>query len=691
MAGLNPKTPHKAKPTTTPSKLQKLNRPSKVRVIVRVRPFLAREIASKNGGFPVPCVSVINSEENEVSVHLKDQETRRNECYKLDAFFGQDDHNVAEIFEKEVSPLIPGIFQGFNATVFAYGATGSGKTYSMQGTDEQPGLMVQAMSRILSICESTGSKAEISYYEVYLDKCYDLLELKAKEIPVLEDKGGEIHMKGLSHVPVSCMAEFQEIFSCGIQRRKVAHNGFNDASSRSHGVLVIAVSSCPTDSSSTTVYGKLNLIDLAGNEDNRWTSNEVIRLQESSKINQSLFALSNVIYALNNNQPRIPYRESKLTRILQDSLGGTSRALMVTCLNPGEYQESVRTVSLAARSRQITNFAPSASKNVTPMDKVEMEAKLRDWLESRGKTKNVHKMGAFGTPNYTRTPGTVGNFKKQPGMHGSAMSRSTVNGRQKCIPQRKLFSCDFASNSDANEENDDYHITESDCSTLPETVCISSNYCDDTELFSSEKSVVQNVKETKEDNDHTSFESMADLQACLPDMIPTTKAINLMGSSPLSISKDKAHQMASQQRTALSDIDSNISRIPLEEISLSEQEDTLWLLETTPPKTPFVVTRDKFQDFGSALDKFQARSSNLKNFLLDEYMDFLNTATREELVALKGIGPKRADYIMELRETSSLKSLDDLQKIGLSLKQGSHWQLDPHLQPFSAPISAPSK
>ncbi|KAI3474808.1 hypothetical protein Pfo_030067, partial [Paulownia fortunei] len=286
----------------------------KVRVIVKLRPFLPQEISSRNGN-PISCVSLQESESScdEVTVLLKDQETSRNECYKLDAVFGQEDDNVSQIFEREVRPLIPGIFQGYNATVFAYGATGSGKTYTMQGSDQLPGLMPLAISSILSMCNCTGSTIAISYYEIYLDKCYDLLDPKEKEIMVWNDKDGQIHLKGLAQI-------------------EVAHTGLNDVSSRSHGVLVITISTPSHDSVDDVVTGKLNLIDLAGNEDNRRTCNEGIRLQESAKINQSLFALSNVIYALNNSKPRIPYRESKLTRILQDSLGGTSRALMVACL-----------------------------------------------------------------------------------------------------------------------------------------------------------------------------------------------------------------------------------------------------------------------------------------------------------------------------------------------------------------------
>lgn len=134
----------------------------------------------------------------------------------------------------------------------------------LQGSEERPGLMPLAMSKILSICQSTGSTADISYYEVYMDRCYDLLEVKTKEISILDAKDGQLHLKGLSRVPVNSMTEFQEIFSRGIQRRKVAHTGLNDVSSRSHGVLVISVSTLLGDDSKAALTGKLNLIDLAG-------------------------------------------------------------------------------------------------------------------------------------------------------------------------------------------------------------------------------------------------------------------------------------------------------------------------------------------------------------------------------------------------------------------------------------------
>ncbi|KAL5697643.1 hypothetical protein ACHQM5_028766 [Ranunculus cassubicifolius] len=204
-----PKTPK------TSSKLSRSrNFASKVRVIARLRPFLPSEISIES------CISVLQSDfdsSDGVVVHLTDRLSSRNECHKMDAFY-EEENSVSEIFQKEVSPLISGVFNGF-----ACGATGSGKTHLMQGRGELlPGLMSLSMSMVLGACESSGNIAEISYYEVHMEKCYDLLQPKEKEISVLDDKNGQVHLRGLVSVPVSSMSEFREILSTVIQRRKAA-------------------------------------------------------------------------------------------------------------------------------------------------------------------------------------------------------------------------------------------------------------------------------------------------------------------------------------------------------------------------------------------------------------------------------------------------------------------------------------
>ncbi|GFQ07339.1 kinesin-like protein kif22 [Phtheirospermum japonicum] len=591
-----PITPtHAEKSFSTPAKNHHQPTPiSKVRVVLKLRPFLPLEISSRNGN-PNSCVSIQDSESSvdEITVLLKDHDTSRNECYKLDAVFGQEADNVSQIFEKELRPLIPGLFQGHNATVFAYGATGSGKTYTMQGTDHIPGLMPLSISNILSMCEFTGSAITISYYEIYLDKCYDLIDPNEKEILVWNDKAGQIHLKGLAQIEVSSLAEFYEIFSSALQRRKVAQTGLNDLSSRSHGVLAITILSPSHNSVGNVVTGKLNLIDLAGNEDNRRTCNDGIRLQESAKINQSLFALSNVIYALNNGQPRIPYRESKLTRILQDSLGGTSRALMVACLNPGDYQESVHTVSLAARSRHVSNFVGPAQSNGKSNAKVDMEAKLVAWLESKGKTKSSQRMGLCRSPFLGRTPSSVKPIRKLNTSVHSNKTKAVRSQMSPCKAGRNLFQ--GLSYEDHNREAQNLSVAE----------------------INEEKFTIPIYGDALESNPDLSYKSSFDEKEAI-----ITKSINSISLSP------------------------------------------------TPKLNPISDDgENNFQILGTPLYKLTARSSSLKSTLVQDYIDFLNTASSEELMELKGIGPRIAEYIVELRETSPLKSLGDLEKIGLSSKQ----------------------
>ncbi|KAJ1686524.1 hypothetical protein LUZ63_017914 [Rhynchospora breviuscula] len=563
---------------------------SNVRVVLRVRPFLPSELnpLSDQKTSQIPCVSILDQQPSgEVTVRLKDQFSSRNECYKLDSFFGQEGR-VGNIFEQEVSVLIPGIFQGINATVFAYGATGSGKTYTMQGTETEPGLIPLAMSAIFSMCENTKYSVQISYYEVYLDRCYDLLEPKAKEVMALDDKDGKVQLRGLFWASVKSVADFSQIYTTGLQRRKVAHTGLNDVSGRSHAVLSVIVS----DGSSK---GKLNLIDLAGNEDNRRTQNEGIRMQESAKINESLFALSNVISALNNRRPYIPYRESKLTRILQDSLGGASRALMVACLNPMSYQEAIHTVSLAARSRQITNHVGSATKQETPKTKVDMEAKLRAWLESKGKTKSIQRLDGLLSPTrQAKTPSSVSSAKTQGPLRSSLKKKVDTADREGSRTKKKisfdLRTDDFSKDMGKIELETNLSEREEDRGLKGKTTngntFVSSNSSSQFFLYYFADGTTPCGKENLQSD---------------PSSPPKSP---LLDNSPI--------------RKALSPISANC--------------------DPDKSTTPLV--------------KFNNQSSNVKESLVRDYLMFLNTASKEELMQIKGIGEKRAEYILEERENA---------------------------------------
>jgi len=348
---------------------------SKVRVIVRVRPFLPEED---------PSTRYITTKGGIIELDSQVQKIR----YQCDASYAQD--STQEQIFSEVQSLIPDVFQGINATIFAYGMTGAGKTHTMQGSTEAPGIIPRVANRIVELAETTQKPTEIlvSYLEIYNERVYDLLEPKGDEqdLPIRQ-ANGEIMIPGLSVKKITTFSAFEQLYKKACKNRTVASNGINNLSSRSHAILSLNVRL--TDDVKITT-GKINLIDLAGSEDNRYTDNRGQRLTESSNINTSLFVLGKVVNALNEGI-RVPYRDSKLTRLLQDSLGGKSNAILIANIAPSQQFliETQRTLHFASKSRKIVNrvvahteLIPKPAEN----DADERRRKLEEWKKSKGKT-----------------------------------------------------------------------------------------------------------------------------------------------------------------------------------------------------------------------------------------------------------------------------------------------------------------
>ncbi|KAM0671849.1 kinesin motor domain-containing protein [Ordospora colligata] len=256
--------------------------------------------------------------------------------YEFDGVIGPEATQL-QVFEMFRS-VVPRLMEGYNQTIFCYGSTGSGKTHTMVGSEESRGLMFNLAQEILEHGEFFAS-----YMEIYNEKIYDLLE--PKEL-ALREFNKLIVVPNLFLKRIESMSEFESVLKQGIKNRTTAETKLNKSSSRSHGILRI----CVGDS-------KLNLIDLAGSENNRKTGNEGIRLTESNNINRSLFVLGNVVNAILKKENRVPYRDSKLTRLLQDSLGGRSLCYIIANvindrLNIGD---SISTLSFASKSRKIVN------------------------------------------------------------------------------------------------------------------------------------------------------------------------------------------------------------------------------------------------------------------------------------------------------------------------------------------------
>ncbi|XP_041379423.1 kinesin-like protein KIF22 [Gigantopelta aegis] len=324
---------------------------SKVKVIVRVRPSLNDDAKI--------CVS---TDANSVEI-FNHRNVNENIKYEFCSVFNSSS-TQQEIYFQCVKDIIPNALRGENLSIFAYGPTGAGKTHTMLGSPSDPGIITRVINGLFKIiAENSDSVAQykysvsFSYLEIYNEKVQDLLEPSNNDLPIREDGEHNIFIAGLAEKTITSFDEFKLLFGPASNNRTVAATKLNDHSSRSHSILMLKVHKVQQCPPYREYSGKIYLIDLAGSEDNRRTGNKGIRLKESGAINKSLFSLGEVVDAINNNLPRIPYRNSKLTRLLQDSIGGSCHSIMITNIAPEEhyYYDTYCTLNFASKSKKIVN------------------------------------------------------------------------------------------------------------------------------------------------------------------------------------------------------------------------------------------------------------------------------------------------------------------------------------------------
>ncbi|KAJ8462211.1 hypothetical protein ONZ45_g18019 [Pleurotus djamor] len=272
-----------------------------------------------------------------------------------------------EVFDYGVKDIVKDVMDGYNGTVFAYGQTGSGKTFTMMGadidSDELKGIIPRITEQIFqSIVESDPHLeylVKVSYMEIYLERIRDLLAPQNDNLQVHEEKSKGVYVKNLSDYYVSSAREVYEIMRTGGQARVVSSTNMNAESSRSHSIFLITIQQRNTETG-TMKTGNLYLVDLAGSEKVGKTGASGQTLEEAKKINKSLSALGMVINALTDSKAKhIPYRDSKLTRILQESLGGNSRTTLIINCSPSSYNEAetLSTLRFGIRAKSIKNTA----------------------------------------------------------------------------------------------------------------------------------------------------------------------------------------------------------------------------------------------------------------------------------------------------------------------------------------------
>ncbi|CAF0784093.1 unnamed protein product [Didymodactylos carnosus] len=268
-----------------------------------------------------------------------------------------------EVYAATAKILLGSVLEGYNATVFAYGATGAGKTYTMLGTENNPGVMYRTLHDLFVEIKQFQGKREyqvsMSYLEIYNELIRDLLVPSTSFLELREDAKGTIQVAGLSEVVAKTPEEVMEMLHKGNRARTQEPTKANKTSSRSHAVLQVNIKQRDVTRSHTEQvrFAKLYMIDLAGSERAAQTQNTGRRMMEGAHINRSLLALGNCINALSekSNTKYVNYRDSKLTRILKDSLGGNSRTVMIAHVSPASvhFEESRNTLNYADRAKYI--------------------------------------------------------------------------------------------------------------------------------------------------------------------------------------------------------------------------------------------------------------------------------------------------------------------------------------------------
>uniref|UniRef100_A0A0E0DD62 Kinesin motor domain-containing protein n=1 Tax=Oryza meridionalis TaxID=40149 RepID=A0A0E0DD62_9ORYZ len=675
------------------------------------------------------------------------QPQQQKQKYRVDGCYLRDDPNH-RVFHNEVKPLIDGRGGGgrggAKACVVACGDAAA-KRHLFMGSPDQPGLFTMAMAQLLDSSKAIGATVTVSSYQVLQDThILDLLEPKNHEVLILEDADGQTHLKGLSRVGVKSIEEFSQLSCCATNQQR--HHPAKDSTQLQdwgHQGLIIYVSSFDQQGKECAL-AKINFLNLAGYVDPKQKKNEGLALPTGNK---SMHALMNVVQALNSNQRFVPYRQSKVTRILQDSLckSKTSGSVLIACLAEDCCQDSVSTLGLASRSSQVVNeqyysLSLSAKKSSKSNTNLPTDAKTLSRMfmhktmsmQEKNARPGFNNSGVKGgqTPTANRrTQPIIGSTKKS----GSSICTSIKmkeNYAKPKISGRKLF---CPSNNSLKEENAMDVASTVVTQTKSATVRIQAEEVQP--LVGMEiRAALPNEgsSETGNTGDVKSFELQEVVHCSTKELLPSTIQEEDYALSNM----EPEHSCTDMGLTCSSITDNLVEKTPASSTQsspklsdrLREISNSLKLLSTRPvsvraekwdiecvrrintiapePKTPEVHL--KFEQAEDPKDKLTARSTGIKvnlffnslthfirlmclylliivlpdefslvfsapqKSLVQECLTFLNSANKEQLKSLKGIGEKRANYILELREESPelFKEISDLRDIiGMNSKE----------------------
>ncbi|KAK0932325.1 hypothetical protein LTR29_016076, partial [Friedmanniomyces endolithicus] len=434
-----------------------------VKVVVRVRKFVKRETDKQS-----PCLVEMNPQTNETILHppeltpgeeksqKKQYEEKRFTFDKSfwshnegDAHYAQQ-HDIYASFGEE---FLDHNFDGYHTCIFAYGQTGSGKSYTMMGTPDQPGLIPRTCRGLFERIEAEQNSSitynvHVSYFEIYNEHVKDLLTKGTNPptyLKIRESPSDGVYVQTLTDESVKCYEDIERLMKTGDTNRTTASTKMNDTSSRSHAVFTLTLKQIQHDIATDSTIERLarmRLVDLAGSERANRTEATGQRLREGGNINQSLTTLGRVIAALADpkrqrasrltggtphNQAKrrvevVPYRDSVLTWLLKDSLGGNSKTAMVACISPTDYDETLGTLRYADQAKRIRTRAHVNQDAVTT---AEREAEIARMAETiRALTLSVTAATTRKRDEVERARDELEDYQRQVGLMQRAMEES---------------------------------------------------------------------------------------------------------------------------------------------------------------------------------------------------------------------------------------------------------------------------
>ncbi|GMN35769.1 hypothetical protein TIFTF001_042281 [Ficus carica] len=366
------------------TRLQDRDKEVNVQVLLRCRP-LSDEEQRSNVQKGISC----NEHKREVTVLQSVANKQIDRVFTFDKVFGPKSQQRS-IYDQAISPIVNEVLEGFNCTVFAYGQTGTGKTYTMEGgmrnkggdLSAEAGVIPRAVRQIFDTLEAQSAdySMKVTFLELYNEEITDLLapddnsrsaaveDKQKKPISLMEDGKGCVVLRGLEEEAVYSVNEIYTLLERGAAKRRTADTLLNKRSSRSHSVFSITlhIKEAAVGDEELIKCGKLNLVDLAGSENISRSGARENRAREAGEINKSLLTLGRVINALVEHSSHIPYRDSKLTRLLRDSLGGKTKTCIIATISPSAHslEETLSTLDYAYRAKNIKN-KPEANQKMS--------------------------------------------------------------------------------------------------------------------------------------------------------------------------------------------------------------------------------------------------------------------------------------------------------------------------------------